>query len=564
MKKTKAQIAINALRDAKSESLSILRKGGQDFKKHVTDVDQIASESMEPLRLALTGPYAVGKSSLLKALTGSNPTIGGGVTTKEATNHAYKDLLLTDMPGVLAGQFEHDEIARKAMLESDLILFVISNELFNSESLPYFKMAVDTFAKKNQMLLVVNKFDRFNKNGRSTEDSVQFISAVLAEQISPLKIDEFGPAIISAENHLESVTEHDENEKWKLSEKSRFLELINAIDLLVARSGVIARRLVPLQRLLHTLEDALSIALSDDSGSQDKINFLSRKIFAFSESRDKARSALRELRSEMRDNWLKDLPGLISLLQNGTTEDEYNNVISKANTDLGLLVESTSERFNEKTSVFCKDILSRIDEIDSSPLATQIKLEFKNKIGVSYVPPSDTPVMSNAARDALLAGGGQLRDKLVKDSSAVAKNLEGIYKTFGGKFKPWGRVKMERFVGNIGKFLDKYAGPIQIAFAVKDGYNDDKLVQQKLDAEKKRRTAIAELRAQFTTGADQFHKDLVRISEEILDKLYDQPLLNLERISKEILSNVNGRAEIARDIEALVTKIRGAISDCGK
>ncbi len=84
-----------------------------------------------PFRLVATGEYNAGKSSLLKALTGAEIPIHSDVTTSAVHEYPWHHVLLVDTPGVKAGEALHDERAEEALRKADLVIFVITVDLFD-------------------------------------------------------------------------------------------------------------------------------------------------------------------------------------------------------------------------------------------------------------------------------------------------------------------------------------------------------------------------------------------------------------------------------------------------
>jgi len=274
--KTRYQHVRDATRRHKASAEDLLATAGADFTSYLEAVRRQVVLDDRPLTLAMAGEYSVGKSSIIKALTGHDVPVGAGVTTEAVRPYPYNDLLLIDMPGTLSGQMAHDAIARSAITDADLILFVVSNELFNRESLPFFMLAAAGLAKKHPMLLVVNKFDRFNLGQRTPDEAARFLGAVLAEEIRPLPLDEFGPVVMSVRDYLASQQGDDPAKAQRRLVASRFPEFIAAIDEFTARGGVLAQQARPLQQLLDILQRATTAALAED-GSRGRAEALVRR-----------------------------------------------------------------------------------------------------------------------------------------------------------------------------------------------------------------------------------------------------------------------------------------------
>ncbi len=208
------------------------------------------------LLIAVTGETNVGKSTLINALTGSNLGVDADVKTTKRTEVDYKEsIILVDMPGTLSGKLEHDEIATKAIIESDLVLFLISNELFNKSSLPSFTQIIEKYGKQEQILLVVNQCDRVSLRGRAIDEAIAVMTESLREKLLPFPIETAGPVFISARDYLDSLNASNNDEAQQLYEDSRIDTLVTALDQFCKNKGPRGKLARPIQQILGTIEE---------------------------------------------------------------------------------------------------------------------------------------------------------------------------------------------------------------------------------------------------------------------------------------------------------------------
>ena len=123
----------------------------------------LSTENREgPIKIAFAGEYSSGKSTIIKALTGDpNIETGEAITTGEANDYDWNGILITDTPGILTGiRPEHDRRAQAVILESDLLAYVVTNELFNGEVGRNFRDLTVRTNKGHETILIVNKMDR--------------------------------------------------------------------------------------------------------------------------------------------------------------------------------------------------------------------------------------------------------------------------------------------------------------------------------------------------------------------------------------------------------------------
>lgn len=548
MTETRFQQTRQAARSLKARAIETLASAGTEFSDLKSAVEARVTVDSQRLTLALAGVYEVGKSSLIEALTGLEVPTGGGVTTSEVHEYPYGDLLLVDMPGTLSGEAGHDRIAKQAIIDADLLLFVVSNELFNPESLPYFMRAAVDLDKRQQMLLVVNKFDRFNLAGRTPEEAVQFISGVLAEEIKPLPVEGFGPVVVSTRDYLASRKAEDPQKAARRLASSRFQELIAAIDQFCARNGVMAQQLRPLQQLLDFLNEAVSRALVDDGSRSRAADLVRRQSFALNEERGRARTELGHLRSEARSRLVQPAEKLLKLLDDRASMEEMDVATADVEQALQLIVQDISDKLGVLHGQLARDLVARLDEIDGSALAQQVRAEFEVDLKRPELG-SQGAGLSPKTRKAVADGARKAAKAVTENSKQVTEVLARIFKFFGGKFKPWGKVKLDRWVQVGGKV----AGPL---VAVAEAYFNYRAEEAKEKADRQLRTLRAEMRASFADIARQFDEVLQEQSDALLTQLYDNPLEEASALSREIVAGGDHRTALAQQLTRLAEDVR--------
>jgi hypothetical protein len=548
MTQTRFQLTKQAARTLKARAIETLGAAGAEFSDLKGAVETRVTVDSQRLTLALAGVYEVGKSSLIAALTGLEVPTGGGVTTTEVHEYPYGDLLLVDMPGTLSGEAGQDQIAKQAITDADLLLFVISNELFNPESLPFFMRAAVDLDKRQQMLLVVNKFDRFNLAGRTPEEAVQFISGVLAEEIKPLPVEGFGPVVVSTRDYLVSRKEEDPEKAARRLASSRFEELIAAIDQFCTRNGVMAQQVRPLQQLLDVLNEAVNRALVDDGSRSRATDLVRRQMFALNEERGRARAELGHLRSEARSRLVQPAEKLLKLLDDRASMEEMDGAAADVEQALQLIVQDISDKLGVLHVQLARDLVARLDEIDCSALAQQVRAEFEVDLKRPELV-SQGVGLSAKTRKAVAEGARKAAKAVTENSKQVTEVLARIFKFFGGKFKPWGKVKLDRWVQVGGKV----AGPL---VAIAEAYFNYRAEEAKEKAERQLRTLRAEMRATFADIARQFDAVLQEQSDALLTQLYDNPLEDASALAREIVAGGDQRTALAQQLSGLVEDVR--------
>ena len=156
------------LEEYSKEILKIENETKQILKKLKIQYD-IAENNKDQVKLVFIGQYSAGKSSILKLLTGRNDiVIGAGITTQKTHEYDWNGLKVVDTPGIHTElNADHDKISYAEIAAADMLVFVITNELFDSHLAEHFrKLAIDK-DKGKEMILVVNKMER-TANGNTS------------------------------------------------------------------------------------------------------------------------------------------------------------------------------------------------------------------------------------------------------------------------------------------------------------------------------------------------------------------------------------------------------------
>lgn len=134
-----------------------------------------ASFSRRELKVVVFGTGSAGKTSLVNALIGRMVGEVGAPMGTTAVGETYslklrglnREILVTDTPGILeagvAGT-EREQLARQLATDADLLLFVLDDDLRQSEQTPL--QALAEIGKRS--LLVLNKTDRYPEPDRET------------------------------------------------------------------------------------------------------------------------------------------------------------------------------------------------------------------------------------------------------------------------------------------------------------------------------------------------------------------------------------------------------------
>ncbi|MBN4050252.1 50S ribosome-binding GTPase [Desulfobulbus sp. AH-315-M07] len=495
------------------------------------------------LRLAVAGEYSVGKSSIIRALTGAEVDVAAGSTTQVVTTYLWEGIELVDMPGTLSGQFHNDKLAIEAVAEAGLVLFVVTNELFNEHTLPFFRRAATQLAKKNQMLLVVNKFDRFHLGDRTEEEGIAFITPTLAGQIAPLSIEPFGPVVVSAKDFIRAVDEVEPNKRQQWIDDSRINSLVTAINRFTAESGMLGESARPAQQLIAIIHEAKAGALSPGNYMFRAEAYLRRRKFALRESRSFARTRLANLRDQVRARVVACAQPVVAAIEEGRDPEDVAVVWASVNERVEDVVREAGDEIRELVDELEQDIEERFAEVNTSPLAEKLRRDLGAQLQpVEFgKPPEKIP---DAVRQGILRalkGGAKV---MAKNPAEVAQALSTIYGFFGGTFKPWRKARLGKLIGRAGKVL----GPLLV---VAEGYMKFRQELRRDANERIARELSWQVRDQFSDAAQQFDELLSVAGRRVVDAIYNLRLAELQEHTEQLFTENDEAASFAAALEAI-------------
>jgi predicted GTPase len=168
-----------------------------------------------PPRVVVCGDYSAGKSSLIRRLLleeGTAPppnlTVAGGHETSVVGAYPYDGLLLVDTPGFQSGDDELAEVAREAVQDAALVIFVFSPSLLTGSP-----AALDAIVrgdpgrgivgKLDRTLFVINRCDELGVDPAESMDDYRLLCASRRRELAQvlrsrdLDVDDDDPRVIA-------------------------------------------------------------------------------------------------------------------------------------------------------------------------------------------------------------------------------------------------------------------------------------------------------------------------------------------------------------------------------
>ena len=511
------------------------------------------------ISLAFIGQYNAGKSSIIRALTGTaEVVVDANVATDRVVEVPWRGLRLIDTPGVQAGRPEHDHITETAIASADLLVFVITAELFDATVADYFREVVLDRGRGGECLLVVNKSSQ-DAGARETK------LAAIEEVLDPLGRDDVPIIFTDALSREWAEQSDDEGERRELLEESGFVELATRIDAFARASGLQGQLTTPVYEALNVIDEAAAV-LADDAESRATIEVLRRQ-----------RSVLREHRRELNEQVREAITTTRNRIASLGNELADRVVADTEHAELQAAVDERSEVADR----YAHELDEKIEQaIEETATRLQASLQSQAQLALKFL--AGTDGAASTAHAALRAdletvGGGEpfpsetlqgLNTVLTKTSAFFSQNARagekghalvyGVGKKLGVKFRPWGAVKTARFLGRA-------AGGLAIAASIWDIWNQQQQERKEAEDEKALQKARVSLRSAFQMLASDTVDQTGAAFDRYLHSTYDAALdfvdgeigvlIDEQAGSSEVLSSLG---ELGQQLHELLREIRGA------
>ncbi|WP_135458990.1 MULTISPECIES: GTPase domain-containing protein [Vibrio] len=526
------------------------------------------------LNIAFVGQYSSGKSSLIKGLTGLDDIpIGSGVTTDQVTKYDYKDLVVWDTPGILAGEREqHDEASFAAMDQADLLVYVITNELFDDVVGAAFRDLCFTKGREKEILLVVNKSQR---DSGTVETKLNGIAEVLEPRIP----EDFPIVFVDAESYFESLKEEDEEDRAELMALSNFSGFIEAIDKFSQERGLLGKVTTPLAAIHTQLEELLGKLAAEDPTQEALVELLQQKMRILKSSQKQLQEQFDGNLAEMEQNILLIGDELAESVDDGLNEADFKQIQQRSAGDVLAQVKQTQLKLEKIVDSALSTLESDLQELDTSPLAESLKAALSDhfqathqlnanadidiethNIGDKYESSVKTQQTLKSAEKGFSWLSNQAINKTAKEGMKAAsgsnlhKAVLEVGHFFGAKFKPYQAINIAEKIGSAAKFIGPVMALIGVIVQINDDIHQEKraadLIAARRDIRKNYREIFLELKIEFVKRMDElstsFYTTEIRHVSEALQDLQSTSEANIEQrqqIEKAIseLNNVRDR-----------------------
>ena len=519
------------------------------------------------IRLVFAGQYSAGKSSIVKMLTGREDiAIGAGITTQKAHVYEWNGLEVVDTPGIHTQlRPDHDEISYDSIASADMLVFVVTNELFDSHLAQHFrKLAIDK-DKAGEMILVVNKMERASEGNTLRQQSV--IKEDLKKVLEPYTPEQLNICFLDAESYLESVEERKEDPELadELLERSGYVDFIDTLNFFVKARSLNSK----LTTKLYQMEDAIQKAMyelepksSDNDIDALEENFMQQR-HVLSDARNRLQQEIKDIytsaSARIRDIGLDSANILTEGCKKEDVEYELEETIRTADGIMDKCQNEAVQILEERL----KEIGEEIETIENSQFSQELKLRLTGKF--EGLPDNIKKILGGIGDGAKNVGQQVMKNaykagcnggmRLTNFSGSTVHNI--VVKaghSIGYKFKPWQAIKIAKGFAIAGQVLSVVGVGLSIFMQIKSDIDEDNMRE---DLRNNRQN----IRSQFNTAANELEEQgKLFIKENVINSLGNS-IRNIDENIDSIRKTRTSRNESCIKLEKLQNDCRYLIQE---
>lgn len=507
--------------------------------------------------LVFVGQYSAGKSSILKAMTGREDIkIGAGITTEQVHKYEWSDIEVVDTPGIHTEKRpDHDDISYSAIASADMLVYVVTNELFDSNLAEHFrKLAIDR-DKAGEMILVINKMTRTAKGNTPEQQNV--IRDDILKVIDPYTPEQLGLCFMDANSYLKSIEVRPDNPERadKLLARSGYNEFIDTLNRFVTEKNLSAR----ITTGLYELDDFLQKAISQlEPGTADvdvealEENFMQQR-HVLSDARIRLQQEIRDIftnaASDIRALGFESADYLVEGCKKEDVEDELEKAIRKASDIIETSQETALSTLTDRLNEMGQDI----EAIENSEFSRNLKTRLIGRF--DSLPDNIKKVLGNTMGQAQKAGNVVLKNAYnataeggLKLANFSGSNIHNIVlkagHAIGYKFKPWQAIKVTKGIAIGGQILSAVGVGLSVFMQMKSDQDEE---QMRADLKTNRQN----IRSQFNTAANELEDHGRAFVRENIANTLDTSIQQIDGNIHEIRSTRANRSASCKEMEAL-------------
>jgi signal recognition particle receptor subunit beta len=533
-----------------------------------------ASSDAPPLTIVFVGQYNAGKSTILRVLTGRDDiVIDSDVCTDTVTAYDWNGVRLLDTPGVHAGHPDHDEKTYAVIDRADLLVFVVTNELFDDTIGHHFRELAFHRQHARRMLLVVNKMGGDPGSPETKRPDIEKVTA-------PLTVADFRGVFIDARSWLEAQSA-DEEDRADLLEIANIGALTEALNGFIAERGLAGRLSAPLFTMRSTAEQASALLSTDSPQEHAALKLLHRKRSILLASRGRLRTTMNGVVARAVADICKYGDEFAEAIEPGKTEKEVKELHTAAQARASARSEGLSEEAHRCVETEFNELRRQLEALRNGVLARELTGQAGGGApGDVVLSDFASPAWQARSKEEVLADWptkakkfGNIAEKIgnwaarwatgpaAEGASAFGaaaargsdahKAVYNVGKFFGIKFQPWGAVRVARLIGNAGRFI----ADVGAVFSIRAQIAEDRQQEQYRLQLRKARDGV---RSAYRDSALSVQAAFWEQFELFLADFYDSELLAIDEIVEDLIGKRSERksgTDAFRSLEQRASKL---------
>ena len=530
----------------------------------------LEQEKSDRVRIVFAGQYSAGKSSIIKMITGDDTVATGAkITTQETHTYEWNGLEIVDTPGVHTSlRPDHDEISYKAIASADILVFVVTNELFDSYMADHFRRLAIDKDKAGEMILVVNKMDRAAAG--NTPEQHEVVREALRPVLAPYTPEQLHLSFLDAQSYLDSLEEREEDPELadELLARSGYAEFIETLNQFVEEKALTSK----LTTDLYVLDNELDKAISElTPGSEDAdIDMLEENLKQQRHLLIDARSRMQREVQDIFSDAAAQIRGMgldaAALVDSNITKEELEESVGQYGKSAEELIEKTRTAADDHVHSCFLELGQSFVDMEATEFNQNLKIRLVDKydnlpdtVKKVFVTATDLEKQSDLLVGTLAKSG--FNDVLaISDSSANSIGLTGSTQKFlkNSLHTVNAGTAIAKGVGKAGR-VSSFIGAVGIGLELVLQFKEDYEEQLKLDAMKNNRQNI---RSEFNTaakGLEDYAADYIR---QCIAIPMEQSIKSVEDNISELRGTRSDRSDkcvklerIQKDIQALIAQM---------
>lgn len=537
-------------------SNQLLQRANQLIQQLEGDPKQLPAniyDGTKPLSLVFAGQYSAGKSTILKALTGIQAIdVGEGITTQQAHFYDWQGNQVVDTPGIHTTlRPDHDEISYQAIAEADLLVYVVTSELFDDYIGQNFRKLLIADKKAAEMVLVVNKMSRCGNTPEMRAIKLQD----LAKVTRPYKPEELHTVCIDAQSYLKSQEKSDPKRKQTLIERSNFDEFIATLNKFIIERGLAGRLTTGIYRLRESLIKIMQAYLpsSGDADVDALEEHLIQEKQLYLQSQNNIEFSVQGLVAQTSEKICSLGRTLAEEIINCSSESEAKTALEHANHQIQQFIADCQQQIQNKITQEGKNCLSQIELMQNNDFSVTLQANLSNKQNNNSQILAQIADYSNIAGKTITTNAqgtnAALSGLKAVSGSNIHKAVLEVGHFFNHTFKPWEALKYTQWLKTAGTALSVAGIVLSVAGQI---YSDQKEEEQ----QQALRRCREDIRASFNSVANEFVAHMRTTLQTYFGESYQEPI---KQIDSQLASITHIRAQNSRTCQELTELLQDCL-----